>query len=106
MSEKKVTRIWPMVTSALFGFVFAILIFMPEAYSKNKNIYRILKDKIMVMQQIISYVDHFYFDDVDMDKIMDGAFHGLMEELDPHSTYIQLKIKKTLTNYLEEISKE
>ena len=40
---------------------------MPEAYSKNKNIYRVLKDKIMVMQQIISYVDHFYFDDVDMD---------------------------------------
>ena len=73
MSGKKVTRIWPMVTSALFGFVFAILIFMPEAYSKNKNIYRVLKDKIMVMQQIISYVDHFYFDDVDMDKIMDGA---------------------------------
>ena len=96
MLKKNVTPIWPMVTSALFGFIFAILVFMPEAYSKNKNIYRVLKDKIMVMQQIISYVDHFYFDDVDMDKIMDGAFHGLMEELDPHSTYIPAKDQENI----------
>ena len=86
MSKKTPHRIWPLVTSAVFGFLFAVLIFLPEAYSKNRSIYRILKDKIVVMQQIISYVDHFYFDIVDMDKIMDGAFHGLMEELDPHST--------------------
>ena len=96
MSRKNVTRLWPMVTSALFGFIFAVLIFMPEAYSKNKNIYKVLKNKIMVMQQIISYVDHFYFDSVDMDKIMDGAFHGLMEELDPHSTYIPAKEQENI----------
>ena len=57
MSKNKVNRIWPMVTSAIFGFIIAVIIFMPEAYSKNKNIYKILKNKIMVMQQIISYVD-------------------------------------------------
>jgi len=50
-----------MVTSAIFGFIIAFIIFMPEAYSKNKNIYKILKNKIMVMQQIISYVDHILF---------------------------------------------
>ena len=91
MHKRKLFRLWQMVSSAIFGFLLAFLIFMPEAYSKNRNIYKILKDKIMVMQQIISYVDHFYFDIVDMDKIMDGAFHGLMEELDPHSTYIPAK---------------
>ena len=96
MSKNQVNRIWPMVNSAIFGFIIAVIIFMPEAYSKNKNIYRILKNKIMVMQQIISYVDHFYFDAVDMDKIMDGAFHGLMEELDPHSTYIPAKEQENI----------
>ena len=96
MLKKKTNRIWPLVTSALFGFLFAVLIFLPEAYSKNRSIYRILKDKIVVMQQIISYVDHFYFDNVDMDKIMDGAFHGLMEELDPHSTYIPAKEQENI----------
>ena len=96
MSKKPSNRIWPLVTSALFGFLIAVLIFLPEAYSKNRSIYRILKDKIVVMQQIISYVDHFYFDIVDMDKIMDGAFHGLMEELDPHSTYIPAKEQENI----------
>ena len=96
MSKTKLFRLWPMITSAIFGFLLAFLIFMPEAYSKNRNIYKILKDKIMVMQQIISYVDHFYFDVVDMNKIMDGAFHGLMEELDPHSTYIPAKDQENI----------
>ena len=96
MSKIKTNQIWPLVTSATFGFLFAVLIFLPEAYSKNRSIYKILKDKIVVMQQIISYVDHFYFDIVDMDKIMDGAFHGLMEELDPHSTYIPAKEQENI----------
>ena len=96
MLKTKTNRIWPLATSALFGFLLAALIFLPEAYSKNRSIYRILKDKIVVMQQIISYVDHFYFDIVDMDKIMDGAFHGLMEELDPHSTYIPAKEQENI----------
>ena len=96
MLKTKTNRIWPLATSALFGFLLAVLIFLPEAYSKNRSIYRILKDKIVVMQQIISYVDHFYFDIVDMDKIMDGAFHGLMEELDPHSTYIPAKEQENI----------
>ncbi len=96
MSKIKTNRFWPLATSALFGFLFAMLIFFPEAYSKNRSIYKILKDKIVVMQQIISYVDHFYFDTVDMDKIMDGAFHGLMEELDPHSTYIPAKEQENI----------
>ena len=96
MLKKNTNRFWPLASSALFGFLFATLIFLPEAYSKNRSIYRILKDKIIVMQQIISYVDHFYFDIVDMDKIMDGAFHGLMEELDPHSTYIPAKEQENI----------
>ena len=96
MLKTKFIRLWPLATSAIFGFLFAILIFLPEAYSKNRSVYRILKDKIVVMQQIISYVDHFYFDIVDMDKIMDGAFHGLMEELDPHSTYIPAKEQENI----------
>ena len=45
MSKNQVNRIWPMVTSAIFGFIIAVIIFMTEAYSKNKNIYKILKNQ-------------------------------------------------------------
>ena len=69
---------------------------MPRAYSSNQNVYKVLREKINVLQQIISYVNHFYFDTVDMEKILDGAFHGLMEELDPHSTYIPAKEQENI----------
>jgi len=96
MNFKKLRQAWPLVFSALFGFVIAAIIFMPKAYSNNQNVYRILREKMTVLQQIISYVNHFYFDTVDMEKIMDGAFHGLMEELDPHSTYIPAKEQENI----------
>ena len=36
----------------------------------------------------IRLVDNYYVEEVELDKIIDGAMHGLLEELDPHSTYI------------------
>ncbi len=96
MIFKKFRQIWPLAFSALFGFLLAVFIFLPKAYSSNQNVYKILREKINVLQQIISYVNHFYFDSVDMDKVMDGAFHGLMEELDPHSTYIPAKEQENI----------
>ena len=92
----KLRRVWPLLFSSFFGFLLATFIFMPRAYSSNQNVYKILREKINVLQQIISYVNHFYFDTVDMEKILDGAFHGLMEELDPHSTYIPAKEQESI----------
>ena len=87
----KLRQIWPVAVSGIVGFLIAAILFLPQAYPSNQNIYRIIRERINVLNQIIGYVNHFYFDAVDMEKIMDGAFHGLMEELDPHSTYIPAK---------------
>ena len=96
MNRSQTRRVWPLVSSAAGGFLLAAFLFIPELYSNNQNVYRVLKDKINVLQQIISYVNLYYFDSVDMEKIMDGAFHGLMEELDPHSTYIPAKEQESI----------
>ena len=48
-----------------------------------------------VLEQIISFVNHFYFDQIDFDKVMDGSFRGLMEELDPIQPIFLQKNKKT-----------
>ena len=92
----KFRQIRPLVLSATLGFLLATVLFVPRVYSSNQNVYRVLREKINVLQQIISYVNHFYFDTVDMDKVMDGAFHGLMEELDPHSNYIPAKEQENI----------
>ncbi len=90
-------RVWPLGVSALLGFLIAIIFFLPELNARNKNPYRILKTKMKVLEQIISFVNHFYFDQIDFDKVMDGSFRGLMEELDPHSTYIPAKEQENIS---------
>ena len=92
----KLRRIWPLALSGTIGFLIATVLFLPKIYPSNQNIYRIIRERITVLNQIIGYVNHFYFDTVDMEKIMDGAFHGLMEELDPHSTYIPSKEQENI----------
>ena len=93
----KLRRIWPVAVSGIIGFLIATALILPQVYPSNQNIYRIIRERINVLNQIIGYVNHFYFDTVDMEKIMDGAFHGLMEELDPHSTYIPAKEQENIT---------
>ena len=74
-----------------FAFAAVIAVFMltvasigTSAYVKAVNIY----DKIRVLNQIISIVNENYVESVNWDEALDGAFLGMLEELDPHSSYI------------------
>ena len=62
---KRLRRLWPLALSAFFGFVIAGIFLTPTAYSRNANMYQVLKEKMNVLDQIIRYVNHFYFDTVD-----------------------------------------
>ena len=44
--------------------------------------------KLKTLSYIIRLVENYYVDEVDLNKTIDGAIHGLLEELDPHSSYI------------------
>ena len=65
-------------------------------YSKSQNQYGAIEEKFRIMNQILYYVNQLYFEDVDMDEIMEGAFHGMFEKLDPHSIYIPAKQQEEL----------
>ena len=71
---------------ALFSIlsIFSIAFIFPSATEKTVNIY----DKIKVLNQIISLVNDNYVDNVNWDEALDGAFEGMLEKLDPHSSYI------------------
>ncbi|WP_228852711.1 S41 family peptidase [Aegicerativicinus sediminis] len=49
-------------------------------FSSNSN-----KDKL---NRLIDYIDYEYVDDVNTDSIVDVTVNGILENLDPHSTYI------------------
>ncbi len=44
--------------------------------------------KISILSNVIRLVERYYVEEVDMDNLMNGAIRGLLETLDPHSSYI------------------
>ncbi len=52
------------------------------------------------MQQILTYIDQYYVDTVDIDKLTDEAIVEMLEKLDPHSYYIPKKELELATSEL------
>ena len=44
--------------------------------------------KLKTLSYVIRLVENYYVKDVDLSTTIDGAIHGFLEELDPHSSYI------------------
>ena len=44
--------------------------------------------KLKSLSYLLRLVDNYYVEEVELNEIIDGAMHGLLEELDPHSQYI------------------
>lgn len=65
----------------------------PALSTRSSEIY----EKIKILNQIISIVNENYVEPVDWDDVLDGAFHGLLERLDPHSAYIPKKQLETIS---------
>ncbi|RMF09432.1 MAG: S41 family peptidase [Candidatus Neomarinimicrobiota bacterium] len=87
------------VSFLLTAILLAGLLIYPlgqKVYSQSRNTYAIIKDKMKVLNQILLYVNELYFEDVDMETLMEGAFDGIMKKLDPHSIYIPAKEMKDI----------
>ena len=57
--------------------------------------------KLKTFTEVLRLVNDNYYEDVDMDKIIDGAIVGMLDELDPHSSYIP---SESLKNINEQFS--
>jgi carboxyl-terminal processing protease len=57
--------------------------------------------KLQVLTDIIGIVNENYVEEVDWESTMEGAYKGLLEELDPHSTYIPAKRFETVKEEFE-----
>ena len=52
------------------------------------------------INQTLLYIDRFYVEEIDRDKIMDKGIESMLHELDPHSVYIPAKDVKKSTEAL------
>lgn len=56
------------------------------------------KDKL---NRLIDYIDYEYVDDVNTDSIVDVTVNGILDNLDPHSTYIPKSEMERVTNNMK-----
>ena len=64
------------------------LIFTQDAYSSEKNIY----DKIDLFGEVLEKINNEYVDEVNQAESMDSAIDGLLQSLDPYSSYMSPEI--------------
>ena len=53
------------------------------------------------LNQVIRLAQEYYFEEFNMDNAMEGAIRGFLEELDPHSQYIDVKELESITEQFE-----
>lgn len=61
-----------------------------------------LPKRIQVLYDVYQLISNFYVDDVNSDKLIDGAVKGMVGELDPFSTFLDTKAYKAMQTDLFE----
>jgi carboxyl-terminal processing protease len=73
----------------LLIFIIILLNFFGTAYSKNPdNIY----EKIDLFSEVLEKIQDDYVEEVDQSEIMDAAINGVLQSLDPYSSYMSPEI--------------
>ena len=73
--------------SIIFLFVLIISILVTSAGNDPFK-------KMKTLAQLIRLIYDNYVEEVDMDKVLNGAFVGMLEKLDPHSSFIPVEDKE------------
>jgi len=71
--------IWTLLPILVIAGVYA-----PQAWAAARGFYA----RLTILSTIIRLAREVYVDEVDTDKLMDGAIDGLLDRLDPHSNYL------------------
>ena len=83
------------VLSIIFILFFSFILVSAGNGNSAKDFF----NKIKSLSQVVKLVENYYVEEANMDELIDGAIRGLLETLDPHSSYIPSKeLKKVREN--------
>ncbi|MEJ2505414.1 MAG: PDZ domain-containing protein, partial [Ignavibacteriaceae bacterium] len=87
-----------MKKSFRYPFMFIILtlgivlgIQIEKAFSDDN-----LRDGINKLNDVLTYTEKFYVEQIDTPKLVEGGIKGMLDQLDPHSVYIPAKQLKDI----------
>jgi len=84
-------------------FLFSVLMFlfgMAAAFHYFKK-YNVTPNSYDKLRDLIYYIDHYYVDTVNHEQLSGHAIRGILEHLDPHSTYSNADENKAQSEVLE-----
>ncbi len=70
--------------TAVIGIVLGV--FLEKAFSGDN-----LRDSIRKFNDVLTFTEKYYVEEVDTQKLVESAINGMLNELDPHSVYIPPK---------------
>lgn len=95
MEERPRDFIRPLLTLAIALLSIFVGVKIGQMKTKPKALQFILPDNHQdKLSLIVDYIDKYYVDSVDMQKIEEKVIPLLLKELDPHSSYIPASIRK------------
>jgi carboxyl-terminal processing protease len=59
-----------------------------------------LRDSIIKFNDVLSYTEKYYVEEVDTQKLVESAINGMLDNLDPHSIYIPANQKEIIEESL------
>ncbi|MBQ4339514.1 MAG: PDZ domain-containing protein [Firmicutes bacterium] len=86
--------VWILVI-ALVVTTFSFSVFAAEEEVPDENAVALAKvsdtigSQLKDMEEVLDHIDKLYVDEVDVDKLIDGAYEGIFEQLDPYSEYYE-----------------
>jgi len=67
--------------TAVIGIVLGV--FLDKVFSEDN-----LRDSIRKFNDVLTFTEKYYVEEVDTQKLVEAAINGMLNELDPHSVYI------------------
>jgi len=80
----------------IYVFLAALILLGPYGDSRVSAIDRKTYKNLKTFSEIMDMVEKNYVEQVDSDKLMQGAINGLMKSLDPHSSFMTADMYKEL----------
>lgn len=81
---------------SLLGFVVFLVLCINNLFAKEDNIFVKNTESLAKMTKIMSIVENYYVDDLNLSDIIDKSISGLLSNLDAHSSFLDEKAYKDM----------
>ena len=84
------------LSSLLFILIFSVIPVKAKGNDTSKPINNSQYEKLKIFSEVLSLIESSYVEKVDNKDLIEGAIHGLVKTLDPHSSYMPVDAYKEM----------